>query len=50
MAFSLGFVLLTHDRPQQAARLVKRLNAMFGFPPIAWHHDSRNAPRCPPKR
>ena len=47
MAFSLGFVLLTHDRPQQAARLVKRLNAMFGFPPIAWHHDFSQCPALP---
>jgi Core-2/I-Branching enzyme len=35
----IGFVLLTHDRPLQASRLVERLNAMFDSPPIAWHHD-----------
>jgi hypothetical protein len=44
MAFKLGFVLLTHHQPAQAIRLVKRLNAMFDFPPIAWHHDFL---RCP---
>ena len=35
----IGFVLLTHNKPHQAVRLVKRLNDMFGAPPIAWHHD-----------
>ena len=39
MSFTIGFVLLTHNKPQQAIRLVKRLNDMFGAPPIAWHHD-----------
>lgn len=39
MAVRLGFVLLTHNKPSQAARLVSRLNSMFGRPPIAWHHD-----------
>jgi hypothetical protein len=35
----IGFVLLTHAHPDQALRLVSRLNAMFDHPPIAWHHD-----------
>lgn len=40
----IGFVLLTHARPDHALRLVSRLNAMFHHPPIAWHHDfSRSA-------
>jgi hypothetical protein len=43
MALKIGFVLLTHDKPEQALRLVSRLDSMFGAPPIAWHHDfSRN--------
>ena len=40
----LGFVLLTHDRPAQALRLVDRLNTMFDSPPIAWHHDFGQTP------
>jgi Core-2/I-Branching enzyme len=47
MTFKLGFALLTHDRPAQAVRLVKRLNAMFDFPPIAWHHDFLRCPELP---
>ena len=39
MSLKIGFVLLTHNKPRQAVRLVKRLNDMFGAPPIAWHHD-----------
>ena len=39
MSLKIGFVLLTHNKPQQAVRLVKKLNDMFGAPPIAWHHD-----------
>ncbi len=35
----LGFVLLTHQRPHQTERLVRRLNALFGEPPIVCHHD-----------
>lgn len=47
MPSPLGFVLLTHDRPAQAARLVERLNAMFGSPPIAWHYDFDQTPLVP---
>ena len=36
---SLGFVLLTHTRPKQIARLISTLNRMFVCPPIACHHD-----------
>jgi len=39
MTLKIGFVLLTHDKPQQALRLVGTLNAMFGAPSIVWHHD-----------
>jgi hypothetical protein len=39
MSLKIGFVLLTHNKPHQAVRLVKRLSDMFGAPPIAWHHD-----------
>jgi hypothetical protein len=39
MKRALGFILLSHNKPQQAQRLVQRLNAMFDSPPIAWHHD-----------
>ena len=35
----LGFVILSHDNPKQLLRLTSRLNSMFGFPPIACHHD-----------
>ena len=39
MSVRIGFVLLTHNKPQQALRLVRKLNSMFDDPPIAWHHD-----------
>jgi hypothetical protein len=39
MTTTIGFVLLTHNDPQQALRLVSVLNSMFDRPPIAWHHD-----------
>ena len=35
----LGFVLLTHNKPHQTLRLVRRLNEMYGEPPIVIHHD-----------
>ncbi|MDX1641820.1 MAG: beta-1,6-N-acetylglucosaminyltransferase [Balneolaceae bacterium] len=35
----LGFVLLTHEKPNQIVRLIDRLNFMFDHPPIACHHD-----------
>jgi hypothetical protein len=35
----IGFVLLTHNKPAQIIRLLKTLNYMFNWPPIAWHHD-----------
>lgn len=39
MAPPIGFVILSHNLPEQTARLCHRLNAMFGAPPIALHHD-----------
>lgn len=42
MSIKVGFVLLTHDKPYQAIRLVNRLNFMFDYPPISWHHDFSN--------
>jgi len=39
MSAPLGFILLTHSDSPQSVRLVNRLNAMFDFPPITWHHD-----------
>lgn len=35
----IGFVLLIHDRLDQAARLIRKLNAMFDDPPIVCHCD-----------
>ena len=35
----IGFVLLTHDKPQQVLRLVRRLTVMFHQPRIVVHHD-----------
>jgi Core-2/I-Branching enzyme len=39
MAPTVGFVLLTHNKPHQVVRLVDTLNRMFDRPPIACHHD-----------
>lgn len=39
MSPKIGFVLLTHNKPSQAIRLVTKLNRMFDAPPICWHHD-----------
>lgn len=35
----IGFVLLTHTKPQQIYRLIDTLNRMFNYPPIVCHHD-----------
>jgi hypothetical protein len=35
----IGFALATFNRPEQTLLLCNRLNAMFGAPPIAIHHD-----------
>lgn len=39
MGSQIGFILLTHNKPHQAMRLVTKLNDMFHYPPIAWHHN-----------
>lgn len=39
MSRAMGFVLLTHNKPHQALRLIRTLNRMFDAPPISWHHD-----------
>lgn len=35
----IGFVILSHDNPQQLRRLVDTLNRLYDRPPIACHHD-----------
>lgn len=35
----IGFLLLTYRAPEQALRLVRRLNRSFGEPAIVMHHD-----------
>src|SRR6185312_4428849 len=39
MSPPIGFVLMVHDRLDQAARLIRKLNEMFGEPPIVCHCD-----------
>ncbi len=39
MRSPIGFVIVTYNRPEQTLFLCERLNAMFGEPPIAIHHD-----------
>jgi hypothetical protein len=39
MPINIGFVLLTHAWPQQIVRLIRRLNELYGSPPIVCHHD-----------
>ncbi|MDE2403597.1 MAG: hypothetical protein KGM17_02640 [Sphingomonadales bacterium] len=43
----LGFVILSHENPQQLARLVAALNRVYGNPPIACHHDTTQSPLDP---
>jgi hypothetical protein len=35
----IGFIILTHDNPTQSLTLLSKLNQLYDFPPIAWHHD-----------
>src|SRR5215467_12968459 len=35
----IGFVILSHDKPRQLERLVRRLNVLFDDPPVVCHHD-----------
>lgn len=39
MTLTVGFILLTHNKPHQVIRLVTVLNRMFDHPPIVCHHD-----------
>lgn len=39
MSTTIGFVLLTHTKPDQIRRLTHRLTGMFDGPPIICHHD-----------
>ncbi|AFZ60489.1 hypothetical protein H6G54_15035 [Anabaena cylindrica FACHB-243] len=39
MTISIGFILLTHRKPQQIHRLIAHLNKMFNYPRIVCHHD-----------
>lgn len=39
MAPTVGFILLTHNKPHQIIRLITKLNCMFDYPPIVCHHD-----------
>jgi hypothetical protein len=43
----IGFVLLSHARPEQTLRLVRALNALYDWPPIACHHDFGQCPLDP---
>lgn len=40
----IGFILVTHNAPEQTLFLCERLNAMFANPPIAIHHDFSKTP------
>ncbi|MBA2702649.1 MAG: hypothetical protein H0U60_02215, partial [Blastocatellia bacterium] len=35
----IGFAIISHHEPEQLLRLVQTINAMFGVPPIACHHN-----------
>ncbi|WP_198805312.1 beta-1,6-N-acetylglucosaminyltransferase [Leptolyngbya sp. BL0902] len=39
MATSLGFILVTHNQPNQLRRLVDTINIMFDYPRIVCHHN-----------
>jgi hypothetical protein len=36
---TVGFIVLSHNKPYQTVRLVTALNRMFDCPPIVCHHD-----------
>jgi hypothetical protein len=42
-AISIGFVLLSHQQPDQLLRLVQTLNRLYDNPPMACHHDDSQA-------
>ena len=39
MGTTIGFVLVTYDKPAQLLRLVRRLMKLYDNPPIVCHHD-----------
>lgn len=39
MGVTVGFVLVSHDKPAQLLRLVRRLMQLYENPPIVCHHD-----------
>ena len=39
MTPTVGFILITHGKPDQIIRLLTRLNHIFDNPPIVCHHD-----------
>lgn len=41
---TIGFVVISHRHPEQLRRLIDTLNQMYGFPPIACHHDLSQSP------
>ena len=44
MSKPIGFVILSHDNPQQLRRLVRCLQRIYDNPPIAIHHDIGHSP------
>jgi hypothetical protein len=36
---SIGFILITYNKPPQIYRLINKLNIMFNYPVIVCHHD-----------
>lgn len=40
----IGFVIITHSAPQQFIRLLRALNQLYSYPPIALHHDFGQCP------
>lgn len=47
MPESIGFVILSHNQPQQLRRLVHTLRRVYGDPPISIHHDFSQSPIQP---
>jgi hypothetical protein len=39
MTPTVGFIILTHNKPHQTIKLFNTLNHMFNYPPIVCHHD-----------
>jgi hypothetical protein len=39
MGVTIGFVIVSHDKPAQLLRLVRRLMMLYDNPPIVCHHD-----------